>query len=54
MKVNPYLNFPGTCREVLEFCAEVPGGEITAMMTAEGTPAEGEIDPPSSSTPASS
>lgn len=45
MKVNPYLNFPGTCREALQFYAEVLDGEITAMMTAEGTPMEGDLDP---------
>lgn len=45
MKVNPYLNFPGTCREALEFYADVLDGEITAMMTAAGTPAEADVDP---------
>lgn len=50
MKVYPYLSFPGSCREAMEFYAEVLNGEITAMMTAEGTPMEKEFGPENAGT----
>ena len=40
MKMNPYLVFDGTCEEAFKTYAKVLGGEIVAMMQAEGTPAE--------------
>ena len=40
MKLNPYLLFPGNCEEAFNTYAKVLGGEIVAMMQAEGTPAE--------------
>lgn len=40
MKLNPYLVFEGTCEEAFKTYAKVLGGEIVAMMQAEGTPAE--------------
>jgi PhnB protein len=40
MKLNPYLIFEGTCEEAFNTYAKVLGGEIVAMMQAEGTPAE--------------
>jgi PhnB protein len=39
MKMNPYLIFDGTCEEAFKTYARVLGGEIVAMMQAEGTPA---------------
>jgi PhnB protein len=33
MKVVPYLNFNGNCREAFEFYHQVFGGEIVAMIT---------------------
>ena len=38
MKLNPYLIFEGTCEEAFKTYAKVLGGEIVAMMQAEGTP----------------
>lgn len=40
LQIAPYLNFPGTCKDAMTFYAKVFGGEIEAMMTAEGTPIE--------------
>ena len=31
MKLNPYLNFPGTCEEAMNTYAKVLGGEIVAI-----------------------
>ncbi len=31
MKVNPYLNFNGTCKQAFELYAQVLGGEIVMM-----------------------
>jgi PhnB protein len=39
MKMNPYLVFDGTCEDAFKTYAKVLGGEIVAMMAAEGTPA---------------
>ena len=45
MNPTPYLVFEGTCREALETYAQVMGGEVEMMMTAdqmpEGAPPEG-------------
>lgn len=32
-QIHPYLNFPGTCREALEFYKECFGGEIQSLQT---------------------
>lgn len=32
MKLNPYLNFPGTCEEAMTSYAKVLGGEVVAML----------------------
>lgn len=45
MKINPYLNFNGQCEEAINFYAKVLGGKIEALMTFEGTPAEGHVPP---------
>lgn len=33
MKVNPYLNFDGNCKEAMEFYKSVFGGEFDSVMT---------------------
>lgn len=45
MKVNPYLTFPGTCREAMTHYEKVLGGKITAMMEHAGTPAAEHTEP---------
>jgi PhnB protein len=40
MKLNPYLNFQGDCREALEAYAQILGGRLGDVMTFAGTPAE--------------
>ena len=47
MKINPYLNFPGTCEEAMNFYAKVLGGTIEAMMRFEGSPMEKHVPPDS-------
>ena len=39
MRLNVYLNFPGTCAEAIRFYHGILGGEISAMMPYEGSPA---------------
>lgn len=39
MKLNPYLNFDGTCREAMEFYQSCIGGEIEAAITYGDMPA---------------
>ena len=39
MQINPYLVFPGTCREAFAFYSEVLGGQIVAMSTHAEMPA---------------
>src|SRR5262245_54062309 len=39
MKLNPYLNFNGQCKEAFEFYAKVLGGKIEGMMTWGESPA---------------
>ena len=39
MKMNPYLLFEGDCEEAFKTYAKVLGGEIVAMIQAEGSPA---------------
>lgn len=43
MKLNPYLNFPGTCEEAMNTYAKVLGGEIVAMLAYGDMPGEMEI-----------
>ena len=38
MKMHAYLNFSGQCEEAMTHYAKVLGGEIVAMIQAEGTP----------------
>lgn len=38
MHVQPYLMFPGTCREALEFYADALGGEIEHVQTVGESP----------------
>ena len=45
MQANTYLFFNGNCREAFETYARVLGGNIEAMMTHAGTPAEGHTAP---------
>lgn len=40
--LTPYLQFPGTAREAMEFYHSVLGGEFSAMTFAEGMGAEDE------------
>jgi PhnB protein len=43
--LNPYLNFPGTARQAMEFYQSVFGGELSLMTFAEmGDPYPGESD----------
>lgn len=44
MKLNPYLNFAGTCEEAIRRYAEILGGEIVAMMRFDEMP--GDYAPP--------
>jgi PhnB protein len=43
-KLNPYLNFPGTAREAMEFYESVFGGTLSVMTFADAG-AEGVADP---------
>lgn len=43
-RLNPYLNFPGTAREAMEFYESVLGGTLTVMTFADAG-AEGVPDP---------
>lgn len=43
MQVNPYLFFDGQCQAAFEFYAQILGGELDAMMTFKGSPAESEV-----------
>jgi PhnB protein len=38
MKLNPYLNYGGNCKEAFEFYAKNLGGKINAMMTFADQP----------------
>jgi PhnB protein len=40
MQLNPYLFFNGQCEEAFKFYADCLGGQIEAMMSHAGTPAE--------------
>jgi PhnB protein len=43
MKLNPYLYFPGTCKEAMTTYAEVLGGEIAAMMSYGDMPGDNPV-----------
>ncbi len=45
MDLNPYLTFPGTCAEALEFYAEVFGGQVEAVQTVADSPMAGDMPP---------
>ncbi len=45
MRLNTYLNFPGTCKEAFERYHAILGGEITAMMAGDSMPDEFKNDP---------
>ncbi len=45
MKLNPYLNFDGNCKEAFEFYKKVFGGEFESVMTFGEMP-EGEKEVP--------
>jgi PhnB protein len=40
----PYLIFPGTCREAMEFYKDALGGKITSMQTFEESPISVSMD----------
>jgi PhnB protein len=40
MKLNPYLNFPGTCEEAMNTYAKILGGKIVAMLTYGDMPGD--------------
>ena len=43
MRLSPYLFFAGNCKEAFTAYETVFGGKIVAMMSHEGTPAEGHV-----------
>jgi len=45
MQMNPYLFFNGQCEAAFKFYEKVIGGKIEALLTHEGTPAEGQVPP---------
>jgi PhnB protein len=45
MKLNPYLNYGGNCKEAFEFYAKNLGGKINAMMTFADQPDPGNAPP---------
>lgn len=45
VQIQPYLMFNGSCREAFEFYRDVLRGEIEAMMTYAGSPAEAHVSP---------
>ncbi len=45
MQLNPYLFFTGQCETAFKFYAQLLGGNIIAMMTHAGTPAENQVPP---------
>lgn len=42
-EVNVHVAFPGSCREAMEFYAEVTGGHLEAMLTYGETPAAKDV-----------
>jgi len=45
MTLCPYLFFPGSCKAAVTWYAEVLDGEITAMLSHAGSPAEDSVPP---------
>ena len=45
MLFNPYLTFDGRCEEAFRHYKKVFGGDITAMIPHEGTPAAAQVPP---------
>src|SRR5579872_6055347 len=45
MQINPYLFFDGNCEEALKFYAQCLGGNIQALFTYAGSPAEAHVPP---------
>jgi len=43
MKLNPYLYFPGSCKEAMTAYAEALGGKIVAMLPYGDMPGENEM-----------
>ena len=43
MQVNPYLTFNGNCEEAFKAYQGILGGDIVAMITHQGPPAEGHV-----------
>lgn len=43
MKLNPYLNFPGTCEEAMTTYAKLLGGEIVAMLAYGDMPGDNPV-----------
>lgn len=43
MKINPYLNFNGTCAEALRFYAKILGGKDLQIMTFRDSPIAGDV-----------
>lgn len=41
MRINPYLNFDGNCREAFTYYHQVLGGELEAMIDHSDMPMEG-------------
>lgn len=45
MKLNTYVNFPGTCKEALQFYEEHLGGKIVWLLTYEQMPEPKNVPP---------
>jgi PhnB protein len=45
MKLTTYVNFPGNCREALQFYEKHLGGKIVMMMTFDQMPDPKQIPP---------
>ncbi len=45
MKLHPYLNYGGNCKEAFQFYEQHLGGKITVMMTHGDQPALNEVPP---------
>lgn len=45
MQLSTHVHFDGRCEEAFNLYKEILGGEIQAMITHEGTPAENQVPP---------
>ncbi len=43
IRLNPYLNFPGTCREAFAFYADCLGADIVFQLTMGESPMADEV-----------